>query len=470
MRKRVIERILLLGLVCLVIAACSSGGSEPEPVPVPTSKPTSTDAVNTDDGKTPETPAAKVIPARYRVARMDITVDGNMDVTSKGKEDYRACTIKIESDTAVWNYEGRGRIRGRGNSTWEWYPKKPYRIKLDEKAEILGLDANKDWVLLANYRDPTHLMNTFVFEMGQGLGMPYTNHTRYVEVTLNGDYMGLYQLTEQIEVAKGRVDIGKKKGWLLSLDVDDGPKEAPGAADRSALPLGSSKNFWSEVYRMPVCVKSPEAEDYATPETLRDDARTALAALETAIQRHDYDALAKLCDIPVMIDYLLIQEFVYNVEVAAPRSIFLYKDKGDDAKWTFGPLWDFDAGFDFDWGQMTTGHKFFSDYRETVLGTDPARHVSDYTYTSSFFTDMWKSKAFVSEVKARWNRMRPRIMAQFWPEMKIYAEAAVEAMERDAKRWPIDRQPKTEINRMEKWLNSRTVFMDNIVTNYPNGN
>jgi hypothetical protein len=240
--------------------------------------------------------------------------------------------------------------------------------------------------------------------------------------------------------------------------------------DRSALPLGSSKNFWSEVYRMPVCVKSPEAEDYATPETLREDARDALATLETAIQQHDYDALAKLCDIPVMIDYLLIQEFVYNVEVAAPRSIFLYKDKGDDAKWTFGPLWDFDAGFDFDWSQMTTGHKFFSDYRETVLGTDPARHVSDYTYTSSFFTDMWKSKAFVSEVKARWNRMRPRIMAQFWPEMKIYAEAAVEAMERDAKRWPIDRQPKTEINRMEKWLNSRTVFMDNIVTNYPNGN
>lgn len=168
-----------------------------------------------------------------------------------------------------------------------------------------------------------------------------------------------------------------------------------------------------------------------------------------------------------MIDYLLIQEFVYNVEVAAPRSIFLYKDKGDDAKWTFGPLWDFDAGFDFDWSQMTTGHKFFADYRETVLGTDPARHVSDYTYTSSFFTDMWKSKQFVSEVKVRWNRMRPRIMTEFWPEAKRYADAAAEAMERDAKRWPIDKDYKTEINRMEKWLNSRAVYMDNIVRNYP---
>ena len=452
--------ILLFGWALVVLAGCSSESDVPEAVPVPVPAPVPVDTVKTDTNKTSEVTPAKIFPARYRVAKISIDVDGNMAVTSKEKEDYRACAIKIESDTAVWNYEGRGRIRGRGNSTWEWYPKKPYRLKLDEKAPILGLDEEKDWVLLANYRDPTHLMNTFVFEMGQGLGMPYTNHSRFVELTLNGDYKGLYLLTEQVEQGKNRVAINKHEGLLLSLDVDDGPAEAPGAGD----------NFWSEVYRMPVCVKSPEADDYPTPETLVDDARSALGSLERAIQRHDYDALSSICDVDGMIDYLLIQEYIYNVEVAAPRSIFLYRDKGDDAKWTFGPLWDFDAGFDFDWGQMTTGHKFFSDYRETVLGTDPARHVSDYTYTSSFFTDMWKSKQFVSEVKARWNRMRPRIMAEFWPEAKRYAEAAAEAMERNARRWPIDRQPKTEINRMEKWLNSRTVYMDNIVTNYPNGN
>lgn len=452
--------ILLFGWALVVLAGCSSESDVPEAVPVPVPAPVPVDTVKTDTNKTSEVTPAKTFPARYCVAKISIDVDGNMAVTSKEKDDYRACAIKIESDTAVWNYEGRGRIRGRGNSTWEWYPKKPYRLKLDEKAPILGLDEEKDWVLLANYRDPTHLMNTFVFEMGQGLGMPYTNHSRFVELTLNGDYKGLYLLTEQVEQGKNRVAINKHEGLLLSLDVDDGPAEAPGAGD----------NFWSEVYRMPVCVKSPEAEDYPTPETLVDDARSALGSLERAIQRHDYDALSSICDVDGMIDYLLIQEYIYNVEVAAPRSIFLYRDKGDDAKWTFGPLWDFDAGFDFDWGQMTTGHKFFADYRETVLGTDPARHVSDYTYTSSFFTDMWKSKQFVSEVKARWNRLRPRIMAEFWPEAKRYAEAAAEAMERNARRWPIDRQPKTEINRMEKWLNSRTVYMDNIVTNYPNGN
>ena len=443
----------IIGLsVAFLLGACSSEDDIREMVPVnPVTPETPADTTKTvpQESHTPDTSEVPAFPVQYRVARMEITVDGGMAITSKEKADYRACTIKIESDTAVWNYEGRGRIRGRGNSTWEWYAKKPYRIKLDEKAEILGLAAEKDWVLLANYRDPTNLMNTFVFEMGAGLGIPYPNHSRFVELTINGDYKGLYQLTEQVEQGKNRVNIDKDNGLLIALDVDDGPQESPGAGD----------NFWSKVYRMPVCVKSGPF----------DSAREALAALETIIQSHSYEELAKVMNIPVMIDYLLIQEFIYNVEVAAPRSIFLHKDKGADAKWTYGPLWDFDAGFDFDWSQMTTGHKYFADYRETVLGTDPARHVSNYDYTSSFFTDMWKNKQFVSEVKARWKQMMPRIMVEFWPETKRYAEAAAEAMERDAKRWPIDKDYKTEINRMEKWLNSRAVYMDNIVNGYPSG-
>ena len=450
------KKLLTLVVTTLLLAGCSSEGDLPKPrqvTPVTPDTPIETKDTVKPSETEPAQPTASFA-AKYRVAKISINVDGNMAVTSKEKADYRGCTIKIESDTAVWNYQGRGQIRGRGNSTWEWYPKKPYRLKLDEKAEILGLAADKDWVLLANYRDPTHLMNTFVFEMGAGLGIPYPNHTRYVELTVNGDYKGLYQLTEQVEQGKNRVNIDKEEGLLLALDVDDGPEEAPHADD----------NFWSQVYRMPVCVKSPDN----TEKSGTSAARKELAPLENAIHTHDYDALAKVMDIPVMIDYLLIQEFIYNVEVAAPRSIFLHRDKG--GKWTYGPLWDFDAAFDFDWGQMTTGHYFFKDYRETVLGTDPARHISNYDYTSSFFTDMWKNRQFVSEVKSRWKQIKPRIMAEFWPETKRYAEACTEAMARDAKRWPIDKDYQTEINRMEKWLNSRAVYMDNIINNYPTGN
>ena len=127
----------------------------------------------------------------FSVAQLTIETKDHAPILGKEKKHYVDFTLTVESDHPEWNYEGTGRIRGRGNSTWLWYPKKPYRMKLDEKASILGLDEEKDWVLLANYRDPTHLMNTFTFAAGQELGLPYTNHSRFVEVTLNGEYIGL---------------------------------------------------------------------------------------------------------------------------------------------------------------------------------------------------------------------------------------------------------------------------------------
>jgi CotH protein. len=92
------------------------------------------------------------------IARIDITTDGGVAVDSKDPANYRPCTVKV-SGKDEYAMTVRGRIRGRGNSTWNWYPKKPYRIKLDVSSSFLGMAPNKDWVLLADYRDVTHMMN-----------------------------------------------------------------------------------------------------------------------------------------------------------------------------------------------------------------------------------------------------------------------------------------------------------------------
>lgn len=399
----------------------------------------------------PEEPGTDVN-AIYKVAQMSIATENEAPIVSKDKKDYVNCTVTISSTKEAWNYSGTARIRGRGNSTWLWYPKKPYRIKLDKKSEILGLATEKDWVLLANYRDPTHVMNTFAFVAGAELGLPYTNHSRYVEVTLNGSYIGLYQLTEQVEQGENRVAVDAKLGMLISLDADDGPALNPEGGD----------NFWSAVYQMPICVKSPED---ATPEQLKlvqDD----LSLLELSIRDADYDRTAQLLDIASFIDYMLLQELVYNVEVDAPRSIYMHKDKG--GRWVMGPLWDFDGGFDFDWSTMYTGHNFFSSYKELVLGTDPANHIGGYR-VPSFFTDLFKNKRFVSEYKKRWKEVKEKVMADFWRETNLYIENISDAMERNAKRWPIDKGYRTEIGRMKQWLQQRVDYIDTVVTNYPSG-
>ena len=105
----------------------------------------------------------------YQVAKISINTENGASISTK--DTYINCSVILESDKNEWNYSGTGKIKGRGNSSWLWYPKKPFRLKLDEKDNLLGLKSAKDWVLLADYRDPTHLMYTFAFTVGQGLGI-----------------------------------------------------------------------------------------------------------------------------------------------------------------------------------------------------------------------------------------------------------------------------------------------------------
>ena len=263
----------------------------------------------------------------YGLASIDIVTDGKVAVDSKDPADYRPCTITVDGGEVFADYEGRGLIRGRGNSTWKWYPKKPYRIKLDEPSPFLGMAQNKDWVLLADYRDVTHMMNNVGFTLAHVLGLPYTNHSRYATVTLNGKKMGLYMVTEQVEQGGNRVDIDKDGGLLLALDINDGPADEPQATN----------NFYSDVIRMAVAVKSPEDPD----PTQLAWARTEFAQLEKAIMSLDYARVSALMDVASMIDYLIVQEVIANVELdndPSARSVFIHRDLG--GKWKMGPVWD----------------------------------------------------------------------------------------------------------------------------------
>ena len=390
---------------------------------------------------------------KYKVFQLYITTDDGRDVTSK--DTYKPCQIMLNARGSFSNYSASASIRGRGNSSWLWYDKKPYRIKLDEKHKLLGLDKAKHWVLLANYRDVTDLMNTFVFEMGHWLGLPYTNHTRYVELFLNGDYKGVYQLTEQIQQGKNRVNVSDGRGILLSLDVDDGPLESPNADD----------NFLTQRYRMPAAVKYPK-DEFATENTV-DSVKAEFDILEQAIKAKNYAEVEQLLDIPSFIKYLQIQEFIYNVELSAPRSIYMHKD--GDGKWVMGPLWDFDAGYDFDWGDMYHGHTFFRDYKETVMGTNPLKRNGNYNYVPQFFTDLFGCREFVEQYKAHWETIKDSIVERNWAEVEnYYVNLRRATMSREANRWPISGKTfNGEVEKMHQWLLDRRDFMTELIRNIP---
>ncbi|MBR4558362.1 MAG: CotH kinase family protein [Fibrobacter sp.] len=386
--------------------------------------------------------------------------------------EYVACTIEIAGNG---QYESiapaSARIRQRGNSTRLWYDKKPYRIKLDNKTSILGLPANKDWVLLANYRDQSKFMNAIAFDMARYMGsFPFVNANRFVEVEINGDYMGMYQLTEQIERAASRVDIDTS-GVLLSLDMDDGPELSPDAGN----------NFYSKVYGMPVAVKYPKNISAEWLETIAAD----FATLEQAILSADYDNVQKLIDMESFIDFILLQEITRNVELEAPRSMYLYRD--DTGKYHMGPVWDFDGGFGYGWDEDT---KEYFTSQSWILGTgNPSKSPYNCTAESKndwgmcnganmrfnsydgravpgFFANMFTNGTFLATYRARWESHKTGILADAFAKLDAYVSQTAIALENDATRWPPIRRYDTEIQMLKKWLAERADNYSNVLANY----
>ena len=177
-----------------------------------------------------------------------INTEGNQEITSK--DIYLKADISVlDPNNPRNNLEKTGyndEIRGRGNYSWKDCPKKSYRIKFNKKIPLFGLEAAKSWILLANYLDPTLIMNATAFELANRFKIKYSHHFFHVDVILNGEYLGNYLLTEHNQVGAGRVDIDKTNGFLVELDhyYDEEPK------------------FTTDYYELPVMIKSPEYSQY----------------------------------------------------------------------------------------------------------------------------------------------------------------------------------------------------------------
>lgn len=394
------------------------------------------------------------------------------DTSNMDSAIYSPCTIEIAGNELYEDLSvASAKIRLRGNSTRLWYDKKPYRIKFDAKTSVLGLDANKDWVLLANYRDQSKFMNAIAFDMARYMGnFAFVNANRFVEVEINGDYKGVYQLTEQIEQAKSRVNIGTG-GVLLSLDQDDGPELSPNATN----------NFYSKIYGMPVAVKYPKN---ATTEQLENIA-TDFAKLEQAIANNDYDNVQNLLDVESFIDFILLQEITRNVELEAPRSMYLYKD--DSGKYHMGPVWDFDGGFGYSWDEDTK--EYFTSQTWILGSKNPSKspynciatekndwnmcagtnmRFNDYDGNAipGFFVNLFANETFLNTYKTRWESLKASILDIVFSKLDSYISQSAQALENDAQRWPPIRRYDVETQSLKNWLTERIEKYSSVLKNY----
>lgn len=259
-----------------------------------------------------------------------INTEGSQEIVSKEEELSSTVYIISEEGTNLLATTETG-VRGRGNASWDQFPKKPYRLKFKSKQSPLGASASaKKWTLISNYSDKSLMRNILAFEASRRIGQAYTPYCHPVDVIVNGEYRGCYQLCDQVEAAEGRVPA--KDGYLIEID---------------AYAWKEVSAFWS--WRgTPVTIKHPDEDDIT--DSQRQHIESFFNQMETAALGEDFTdpekGYRKYLDLESFLRNLLVGDFCGNTDLL--WSVYMYKD-AKDGKLYAGPTWDHDLSFDNDY-------------------------------------------------------------------------------------------------------------------------
>jgi len=270
---------------------------------------------------------------------LELHTDSGNDITDK--YNYVPGTISVHNAPEGFNFEDLAmEIRGRGNYTWgstfnadPLYNKRPYRIKLSEKMNLLGQGNGKakSWVLIANHCDQSLLRNQTVMNFARMMeGIVWEPSATSVEVFLNGEYIGVYMLTEQVQINKNRINI--------SDDITNA--EVAFLAHRSGYAFNEADNNSFYYDGEPYEIVSDLAEDNSALKTAQMTyIRERIGECWDAIKYGEKEDVLALMDINSVIDTLIVHELFKNLDTGHDN---FYMFAEVDGKLFFGPVWDFD--------------------------------------------------------------------------------------------------------------------------------
>lgn len=343
-----------------------------------------------------------------------------------GKADYDGTVFEEDY------YGESDQLKGRGNSTWGWN-KKPYTVKLDKKAGLLGMPKHKRWVLLANAIDKSLIRNRLALEIaGRCNGLEWTPRNRFVEVVMNGKHRGTYLLTEQIKADADRVPIPsgndaldpekgggpdadpEKMGFLIEIDrywgnmqYETSPFWWPSkrySGNGATTVINQDMVSWARniSYRtnydegrlkLNFGLKDPDDEELFSKSSVQFlYIMNYILDTEKSVLQNPHD-LTRL-DVKSFIDYWLVFELTMNQEPNNPGSCYMYKKPAaDGGKLYAGPVWDFDYGT-FNVNFTDSGHYWNKANCFLNLNT-------------LWYVGLFESEDFCNAVKARWAELKP---------------------------------------------------------------
>ena len=297
-------------------------------------------------------------------------------------------TITLTGAPEGLNFEDiDARIRGRGNSTWWRGPdKRPLRFRFREARPMMGSNhAATDWILLANHFDRSLLRNYSALYLGNLLdGLGFTPVPHHIQLYVNGEYMGVYLLTDERNAGPGRMNIV----WNEDPSISDFFLEL----DARAYQTGVLDETFVRVSGLFYDLRYP---DDLSPQHV-DYVRDFLTAVSHAIRRQSFDEILNLIDLDSFVDFYIVQELYKDID-ARDLSTFMYiTGTGNERRLFKGPIWDFD---------LAAGNA-----GNQPMGYGPeGLYVAEVNY---WYRYLMRRPEFFHAVQTRWNEIRHREIAQ----------------------------------------------------------
>ena len=322
-----------------------------------------------------------------------INTEGYHDIVSK--EQYLDAKWWLDA-MGIDGYQSIGsaeaplgmQIKGRGNYTWIVFDEKPYRIKLDTKQPLLGMKSNKHFCLIPHPDDHyAKLKNTMGFELSRRIGLSYTPAQVPVELVLNGQYIGLYFLTEKIRVEKNRVNVEEQAdgetnptkitgGWLIEIN---------NYFEENTLRIKERDggNWYDWLWITP-----------HSPEVLSDQQTAYITQLIEKTNAAIYDPdknsteWEKYIDIDSLACFYIVAEIIDNIE-SFYGSCYMHKQRGDSTKLIFGPVWD--MGQSFERINLTDASNFrYFIYQDEYFNSHWIKEIAKFPHFQEVVKQHWK--------------------------------------------------------------------------------
>ena len=384
-----------------------------------------------------------------KLPKLYLTVKGSFERVNK--DAWTDCEIRLDLGTkqyASGNYVGSGQVKGRGNYSWQ-KEQKPYSINLNEKASLLDIPANRKYAIITTIVDDSLIRNLVMYQAAQGLrGIDYVVKAEPVEVYLNGDFNGMYTLTERVRLSETKIDLPEAT-----------PENVQGAylVEKSVTGKMSDNDVY---FKVPYLTHNDSAEivifkDPQTPtKEMQSYVQDIFTNLHDAVMSDSQTAYKKYVDTSSWIDFIIMQEVAKNIDGDLKTSSFMVIDP-DSQVVRFTSPWDFDLAF----GQSSDDNNNPS---KGVTGCPKANTANGFMVVGPscpWFESLYQKDAFKQALMERYTEYRYTLIDDMYNLIDRNAAYMLQSVQTNVRFAKPDEVSKG-VDYFKKWFKNRLAWLD----------